>query len=640
MAYFLKYTASFDDIHNTHPANWVVNVYDDQGSATDIPVTLELSSVPLTIERLNNSDDKGTWIIGSQATFRYMYKGLPGEPANSDFFDVDERRFRIEVIKNGMTYGIYYVKPDAAKSPFKLPPYEIALTAVDGLAFLKSVKWNAYEESGRLTYTWLSLYDIIMERGLLQIMDDDTPINVINTLRPSALPALSFLNGLFIHSDRFIDFINGASFVYDVLEAICQQFYMRLFVAQGQIWAVRMQDILNTSFVAESYISGIQTALPLPTIFRTIGPDISSNDGTPTGFDAEVTLFPAKKQVQYDIEFKAINVLPNFDWFSFDGFGFEFWPGLSSPDVQQHGTGTQSDPFTAFLKYNIGDPGGQSMGADYGGVFDDNSVHPGDIIQLSIKHQWKNVGKYRIRVVLAGATPGMRLYLSSSGDWTNTVVGYIDFARSGKKKFGSSDIISVPVPDRIDTLILSGNLQLQVNIFTPTDLNTLDPEYADQGVEIYPIKVGIIPGSSKGVNIVDINNARFSKVVDKETLSYLDTGSIDLSNTIATDASGTPVDGWASLSNPADIQSIERHASDAPIDQYAKSNVGIEARIRSNSIEFWHIFTYDAMPGRKMIQLTDTYDVRSCSHSGLMQEVLPENGADTDYSEIDIEDSQ
>lgn len=643
MAYFRAYTISFQDSHGIHPANWRIDILDDQGSSnsTPLPLVPAAEEPPLIIERLDTSDDKATRIIGSQASISYEYTGATGEPTPELFGDSDERRFRVEVYKNNTIYGVWYVKPDFIEYDDKFPPYTVTLTAVDGLSFIKGADWDAYDNGGLLSYVRMTLYEIIMSRGLLQVLDTDTAVNVINTLRPENISGdETLLNDLFIHSDQFIDFTKGPDKIFDVLDKALISLYSRLFIAQNQVWIQRLPDLMQASIEAENYINGIFNSLPLPTIFRTIGPNISSNDGTPVDDFGRNISFPAIKQASYTLDYKSINQLQNFQWSQFNGTDYTSWTRFNPVMILgRKGDGSLDDPYNLFIPY----PQPSSPSISY--LFQltaSGSVSAGDIVNISFNYQFGNVKRFKIsiRAGTIGGTSSDYYTLDSSGTWIYDFGSepiYIEIQRSGNKKNGSFNLTSSTIPSTTP----AGDFpvgQVQVQIFPAFDPDPLDPG-DDPGIRISPIKVGISPLSSKGRGIKDINNARYSQVKDPADFYFIDTGIDTISTSVFVDEAGTTAQNWNTISAPADIQDIERHMADANLDQYARSVAGWSGSLYSNTIEFWHIFTMVSKPGKRFIMMNDRYDVRTCTHECNFQEILPENGASTTYSEYDIEDS-
>lgn len=645
MAYFLTHTLSFTDTHELHPASWRVEIWDDEAISGITPKTLIPSAEPLVLERIDTSDDKSTSIIGRQAILQYEYTGSVDEPRPELFFNADERRFRLDVYKNNIVYGSFYVKPDSCEYDYKSPPFTVSLTAVDGLSFTKGVKWNAFTSAGALDYRWMSLYEILIERGLSQVMSDNVETNVICTIKPENIAgATSFLNDLYVHSDLFIDFTAGPDSVYAVMEKIARQFYLRIFIAQNMIWVVRAPDLAQNSITVENYINGVYAPIVLQTINRTVGVSRSGNDATPVDDFARVIMFSALKEAKFSVDYRSINQLKNFQWGLFDGADFDFWEREGKAEgnaitVGRLGSGSDTDPYRLFIPYP------QTTTFPYS-IFQytpDNSVSQGSIVTISFKYQWGNVKSFRMIIsagLLGPGAPGGEYWtLDADGSWKYTdgiEPGYITITRDGNKDFGTFSLTSKAIPYLINRPFPDGRVKIE--ILAPQDPESLDPT-TPTGIQIYPIKLSISPLSSLGRKITDVNNGRYSKKSELDKFYFIDTGVNTISNTISVNNSGTPAKNWAAVGAPTDKQDIERHMADSQIDQYARPVYGWEGNLYSNAIEFWNIYSLDYLSGRKFIQTTDRYIVRTCTHVTNMQEILPENGADTTYSEFDIEDS-
>lgn len=632
------------DVHVTHKSTWSINVLDDQGNSSDIPVPLLASANWLELERIQTGDDKAINIIGEQATIRYEYTGLVDQPLPAHFFDGDERRFRLEVYQDSIIRGVYYIKQDNCSYDYKYPPYTVELKAVDGLSFIKTTPWNAYDESGLLDYRWMSLYEVLIERGLLQVVDD-TEVNVINTLKPeNIIGDMSFLNSLYVHCDQFYDFVKGPNDVYTVLQKVCKQFYLRLFISQNKIWIERLPDMTQASIVAENYISGIYNPMPLPSILRTVGPDPSASDAMPVDGFAQIAMYAAIKKVEYALKYTAINQLLNFQWSIFSGSSFTNWAnGAFTPS--RNGAGTIDDPYSAFIPFTgeVAPDDPLYFLLQGSGVTPILKGNVGDIFQSSFKYKFSNTTTSYINIYGLDTVTGESIGLSSDGTWqwiTGLFPPTFTLGRSGKKREGSFTVTSVPIPKTIDGHVLSGNVfQFFYGLHTPVGLNTLDGSLPP-GIDIYPVKLGIYPISSAGRNIIDTNNQRVSLAKESQDYNFIDTDVSTISNTIAIDNIGTPAADWSDTAFPADVQDSERHMADANIDQYARAVYSWEGRLYSNTIDFWNKFVFDTMPDKLFIMMTDRYIVPTCTHSCNLQEVLPANSATTTYLEYDVEDVQ
>lgn len=635
MAYFKTFTATFVDIHNTMPATWRMDIYDDQANAGVVPYEFQLGPDPLIIERIGTSDDKNDLIIGEQITIQYVIQdGLP-DPLPTLFFDADERRFQVQLFKNGNLYGVYYVKPDGGRYPYKHPPYTVSITAVDGLAFLKGTIWNAYTPAGLLDYRWMTLYEILIERGLFLIMDDSMEVNLISSLKPENMVSAGILNNLWIHSDMFIDFAKGPDDVYTVLQKVLNDIYCRLILSENKIWLIRIPDLMQSNITAENYIHGVYNPLLLQTAVRSIGPDESTYNAIPVKASAYNLIFPALKKIEKTVKYRAINQLLNFDWRDFDGNNFSNWPkSIHGANPKRSGTGTEDDPYRAKLLY-INDPD-SFISQNLPGVFSF-----GQPINFDLKYSFTNTKYFRIIIY---ADPGVGqpfFFLNQDGTWFQNANGTdgIPVTRSAKVREGSMSIKSLPIPASAGT-----SIQIGIRIYYPTELTYHTPpqdgDFKDDpsaldSVEIYPIKLGATTLTPPGRHLIDTNQGRYSKTLADSEFYFIDTGDKNASNTISMDNTGTPANNWTTTLLSA--LAVQHHMANSMLDQYAHSIYGWEGTLKSNNIQFWNIFTLFNVIGKRLVAMKDRYNVRSCQHEIGFQEILPDGAATTTYLETDID---
>lgn len=646
--YFRKYYFEFEDTHPILPANWRVDILDSAGSTPSEPFILEMGPSPLVLERIQNEDAAEIGPIGWQATIQYVYTAEQNIPLPTEFFDAPERRFKVEVRKNNVLQGTFYIRPDGSEYVDQYPPTVISLTAVDGFSYMKGNVFNAFQESGLLLYDKISLYESMMTRGMLTVLENNPPINVIQTLYPANIePDTRMLFGLFVHTDIFYDFVTGAVPISDMLNAFCRAFYANVFTSAGQIWFVRGQDLHGSSFEIDQYTDDETVTTTIDSDFvKVIGPT-TDLDGVTMKPAATITPIPAIKKAEFEVEYKAINRLANFDWVSFidvpgQGFQFEFWGMVAGNE--QRGTGTVEDPYRAFLPYDPGDPGGQFLQQNpIDDVFITNGVGSGDIIQLSFPWKVINVEGFKIRLSIRSANPGSVMYMSSGGAWVPGVSTFIEIKRTKKKQLGSTDIKSNPIPPTAGGFSLVG-VTVFLEIYTPDPLTTPSTQDGaeDPGVEIYPIKLGVSSSSSESRVVVVKNNADFSKTKEMEPFNFLDTGDEWLSNTLFVNPFGDylPAEDWDNdkpLVVPADI---ERHMADSYIDQAPRSPMTWEGNVLSNTIDFHHPISITNHPSRRFKQIADVYDVKRAEHEMRLQEVFEEGTADVTYTEYDKEDEK
>lgn len=645
--YFNKYYFEFQDSHVTYPATWRVDIMDSQGDVPTDPFLLTMGASPLSLQRTNTADSKDVFFIGEQANITYVFDGNPNIPLPIEFFEATERRYRVEIRKNGNIYGVYFIKPDFCQYPdqYRFPgeivPFEVQLKAIDGLGYAEGTLFNIYADSGLLFYEITELYDIIMTRALAQILDAGTIINVINTLLPEniGLTTRTFFN-LFVHTDQFYDFVKGAQSVKDVIIAFCKTFYASIFMAQGQLWFIRTQDLDQTTFNADQYISdSIVNDLSLPDFVLTVGPDPSSFDAMPVDEIATITMIPAIKRAEFEVIYKSINQVNNFDWSQFDGTDFAGWTRAAGIEVNRAGLGTVIDPYMLQIPLNQIVGGFKFLQQIRFGI-----INPGDIVEMSFKYEFFNCKRVQLFIsvgdVLGG--PDHRFRLDSGGNWVFDGPGLtaIEIGRSGKKKIGSFSIKSIPIPGLYpDETSMAANSDIQISILAPLDAIT-DDGPGDAYIKIGPIKLGNIGISSEGRHITITNQADFTQVKEKVDFNFIDTGENGLSNTIFVldGFDFAPAENWDNDKPGVNEADIEFHMSKAHIDQYSRSLTMWEGKLYSNVINFYNLFELSHMPGKRFMQLNDQYEVRTCTHQITMLEVLQEGNSTVDYLEYDVEE--
>lgn len=638
--YFNKYYFEFQDNHVTNPITWRVDIMDSEGSVPTDPFLLTMSATPLLTERIDTNDSKDTYIIGRQITISYEYDGNPNIPLPLEFFEATERRFRVEVRRNGIIDGVYFIKPDFCEYADQYPPFTIQLKAVDGFSYAQGILFNPFEVDGSLHYEIIDLYETIMTRALLLIVDPGTIINVVNTLFPENIgPTIRTLFRLFIHTDIFYDFVKGAVSVHDVLTAFCKSFYARCYMSQGQLWFIRTQDLTNNALTGDQYIDDtVVNNLNITNFVLTGGPDPSSYDVMPVDEIPNIRMIPAIKKAEFEVQYKSINQLVNFDWSIFNGTDFSGWTRAAGIVVGRSGTGTVIDPYMLNIPLN------QLVGGfKFLQQLQDNVVNPGDILEISFRFEFFNCKSWsffaRIGTIIS---PGQRYYLDSGGNWIYDAPTFtaIEVGRSGKKTVGSFTLKSLPVPSTFPDNSPVPLSDLQISLLAPRDAIT-DDGPGDPYIKIGAIKVGIIAVASQGRHIVITNQADFTQTKETEDFSFIDTGENGLSNTIfVLDGSNfVPAENWDNDKMGVIPADIERHMAKAHIDQYPRSIATWEGSLYSNNMEFYNVIEFAHLPGKRWMQLSDKYNNRTCTHQVLLTEVFAEANSSVDYLEYDIEDT-
>lgn len=651
MAYFVKYRIRFKDEHNATPANWRIDIMPKDGTVIATPITLRPAANPLTLEYPNSDESKRSWIMGRNATIRYVYTGADGEPLPEEFFDTDERFHRVEIYKNEVLDGVYYVKPDNGQYDYRYPPFEITLTAVDGLAYSKSVNYNMYD-AGLLKYGRITLYEAIVYRALQQVIDATVPVNVINSLMPSnAAIGTRLLNGTYLHTDIYYDFEKGPTSVYEALESFCKTFYSRMMVVRNQIWIIRSSDLYEDQVSADQYTSdSAVTTIDLPGFVNQIGPKVGMYDGVAVKFNATIRLVPAIKKAVFNVTYKSINRIANFAWLGWNGTDYPGWTRFNDNiRIGNAGTASIEDPYRLVVYRDPAPPTFTRIAQNTAPIIDKH-----DLAEFSFRYKFNGCTSFSVAVLaFDNDVPGLVFWLSSSGDWVSAALEeptYIEIQRSGKKRSGSYSVKASPISRNKDSSFFSQPLNLQVAVHVPVGKwNEAGPNYnpalgpsddgvADPNIEVWPMKLGVISTGSKGRTLTVTNKADYSYIQDDETFTFIDTGEEGLSNTLF--VADNVVETWHSSKDGVTSKDVEEHMARANVDQYAKSLRTFESSIYSNTIELYNLVEVDKMPGKRFMILRDKYDVKKCIHDILVEEVLPEQGADVNYVETDVEDEE
>jgi hypothetical protein len=642
--YFRKYYFIFQDNHITNPVTWRVDIFDSEGDVPTEPFLLISGSEPLITERVNTNEDKSTGVIGRQITISYYFDGAVNTPLPKMFFEGTEKRFRVEVRRNNVLDGVYYIKPDDSEYPDSYPPFEVQLKAIDGFGYADGTKFYMYDEDQLIKYDKITLYEALMTRSMLQIIDPDTVINVSNSLVPNNMSILEkYLFGVWVHTDIYIDFVSGASSVLDVLNSICMSLYARIYIENNELWLIRTQDLGLSSLNVDKYTDSTTVTTFTLDQLMTTGPDPSAYDTMPIDGIPTIRMYPAIKKATFSVKYKAISRLANFDWRDFGNYGvgdqFQFW-GIV-PGNAPHGSGTIDDPFTAFLPYDAGNPGVNFLQQNpIDDVFLSDGVGSGDIIQIAFNWKVINVEGFKIRVWIRAANPGSVAYLDSSGSWIPGVSTFIEIKRTKKKQLGSFKLNSAPIPSTSGGFSLVG-VELWIEIYTPnpqTTPNTQDGP-GTPGIELYPIKLGAASSNSeKRISVVE-NEADFSAVQDDKSFTFLTTNDPFLSNTLFINAFGfLPAIGWDNDKTGVQPLDIEQHMSTAYVDQYQRSVTAWEGKLYSNTLSYFNTIQFSHMLDKKFMQVKDEYNNITCTHNILLMEIFDEGTSINTYTEYDSEE--
>lgn len=634
MAYALKYRMEFKDTHNTNPALWRIDISERDAVDTGVTILTPMGNSPLMLDYQNSNESKTSYIIGREATISYVYNGLPGEPLPDVFFDnVDERKFRMDVYVNNILEGVFWIKTDGGGYQYVAAPFAVSVSAVDGFAFAKTTLLDMYVD-GRVVYEYQTLSQIISD-AVYKVLEPGTPIYVINSLKPKDIaPPGNFWTVVKAHTELFFSFTEGPISVYKLLELFAAQFYGRFFVAAGALWFVRTEDLFDDS-VSIHTINGDTVNLPAG-IVQSINPNtFPAVENAPN-----INGIRGLKQQVLTINYRSINQLVNFDWHAWAPLvGFNSW--FHSETLLRGGTGILEDPYTAIL------PFGNKTLEDAISQFTINTgpryFYPTDIVEIAFKYTYSNMKSFDIILVAMPTGAGTTFAMDAGGNWVDITGRLIDelrinLVRSGRKQEGSFEMRSQPIPSLVGqcTLWFWIVWPYERSYHVPAqdgDIIDVPPGIGQEGVFAQPIKIGVISSNAIGTDIKIKNRASYSGIGDDETINYSDMGDTHVANTLIMD--NKPIQNWESTKPGITPYVIERHSAQSRIDGYAKSIKSFEGNVYSNTFRFYNTLKIEGFPGKKFMVMRDKYNAFTCMHSIVVEEVLPEQSAQTVYTQID-----
>ncbi len=155
MAYVEKYLIEFKDIYGP---DWSISIQEDAFGG--IVTNLIATDSPLIIQHDSDSDAYNEPIRPSKAVFT-VYSET--EFALTDFYTDEDFRLKVIIKCESDIYWQGFIVSGEYSEPYEQVPYPVTLTAIDGLSYLKNIK---YDDEG--TY-----YDFRLKKSqvLLDILD-------------------------------------------------------------------------------------------------------------------------------------------------------------------------------------------------------------------------------------------------------------------------------------------------------------------------------------------------------------------------------------------------------------------------------------------------------------------------------------
>ena len=237
MAYGKIYEFIFE---SSNGANTKIEVFKDGFSGTAIQRAL--GSAPVLRQQFSGC------VAGSSLAFTPECL-VDGE--FSQFYTTDAKEFLVEVYRSTTKIWSGFIVPELYSEPDIAPPYDVSITAADGLGELKR-------------YDFLPLGKVTLQAlftNLLGYTGQSLPLNFISALTYTGVSATAFFLNTYID----IDYKAGEN-CYDVLQYLLATFHARICYYAGAWLIARENDItftngkpayINQSGQASSYTGGL-----------------------------------------------------------------------------------------------------------------------------------------------------------------------------------------------------------------------------------------------------------------------------------------------------------------------------------------------------------------------------------------------
>lgn len=309
-----------------------INIYRKQFAGPAVEVTHGDSS-PVKISYKNSAEDPFTPIWSMECQIRFI------SDVNfnlSDIYTNDQREFKAEVIKDGVTKFIGFVIPDSCVEPFMPPPYPVTIRAVDGLSDLKKVTYPL--PSGSKTNLRQKFTDILS--FCFNKTDLYLPIETVCNLYEVKMSSGLNDDPLYQASMNPLRFAHDNGFIYniyEVLEAICTAWGGHVCQVNGAWTFIRTTELALEVVRKRVYNNkGVfQRGENLAT--RSLAGIGQISEVIAGG---EISIGNAYKRVDAVLEFGTMpSLIYNGDFELWDGSNFNFWTrygGINISRVQNY----------------------------------------------------------------------------------------------------------------------------------------------------------------------------------------------------------------------------------------------------------------------------------------------------------------
>lgn len=591
---------------------WRVDFRLKNAGETDTPLVLQYGGgEPMVINWENSNEDQFAPIIGSKASITY-YRNSDTDPSPETFINIEEDEWLIDISKmpDNITPVLFwrgFVKPDNNQYPWVPMPYSFTINAVD-FTFTKGTVVNL-NNVNQFLYDYITIGDFINRSLFNSVGYNDSIVKILFNIKPTVVGLNNITESLYLHTDAFYDFVDGAKFCYDALHQVLSSLDARIFYSAGSYWIQRVQDIGTSPqeiiTITPDDTAGIESENY--DILQTLG-NTPSNTIFYLGRTQVLTVNPAlKKQiVSYDLQ--GINQLLNFDWRSFTAGVPDEWSGGSAMSITRVGSGSLTDPYRLRIP-----PNGSST---FVGINQGIPIQSGQLLQFQVKVRGNYAKDIAVGVQL-GIASSAQYCLTESGDWVAPTTGStsnIVFPLTiSSKDVGNINILSKPIPNNLTTDTA------YVFISVPVAKSGV-PIGETVYVDVYPVFLKRFDNPYVKIQEDITNSKKYSFVPEGKEKFFLDTQDTGLSNTIFYDDGGVksaiPLNDWEG-------KTIDETVLRGELDQQNKPSYSFDGDVFSNELSFHHAITLTDFGNKTMMLLRDKYSIMSCVHSIYATEIMP-----------------
>ena len=475
----------------------------------------------------------------------------------AELYTTDAREFLVTLERDSSLSWVGFVSPELYSAPDIAPPYDVSITATDGLGELKEVTFTSIGRASLQDH----LLALLEHTGLDINLDDIVIVSSLAVEQPTIV-ASALLDSLYLDAAH----LEGET-CYDALVAILGSFGFKI-TQQGAKWVLLRENdaTLAEGAVAAEDASGLPVSLAAPELGS-----MTETDWWPIGQTSTVVR-PARKALSVALPYRLRpSLLENYDLnYDEDSASWPSWTTGSTVYAQRFENGEvlprlQNDRVyvNSMLQQWV-------RGVEGGG---------GERWKLSIESlknwKWTSLSserdnEYRFDVIVRFTYNGAQYWLAETGDGATEWVNHLawlpvrhpvevnrpedeDVLKVTRDKFSTQEFELPPLPGKVD---------ISIEIYD----GSRDSAVIFQFGTIIG-KVAMVPVVAAGYkDAVKINNNARGEGDDIE-LAFGDVGDVPSAiktvSNVLTNASGTLTSLWHSARFPEGMQLLRLMAMDA-----------------------------------------------------------------------------